>query len=81
VKKGNGKTTMIINKISILVVVLLAVLTIVIAGVTTTHNANGLTTKDVREIYVPGAYIIHNDGTVTYDKFDGPTSLGLAIWV
>jgi hypothetical protein len=68
---------MIINKISISVVVLLGILTIVaIAGSrTTTHNADALTTtKDGREIYVPGAYTIHNDGTVTYDKFDGPTS-------
>jgi hypothetical protein len=75
-KRKVGKSTiMIINKISILLVVLPVVLTIVIAGImTTTHNANALTTKDGREIYVPGAYIIHNDGTVTYDKFDGPAS-------
>jgi hypothetical protein len=75
-KRKVGKPTiMIINKISILLVVIPVVLTIVIAGImTTTHNANALTTKDGREIYVPGAYIIHNDGTVTYDKFDGPAS-------
>jgi hypothetical protein len=66
---------MILNKIPTLVVVLLGILTIVIAGVmTTTYNADALTTKDGREIYIRGAYIIHNDGTVTYDKFDGPTS-------
>ena len=66
---------MIINKIPILVVVLLGILTIVIAGVmTATYKANALTTKVGREIYVPGAYTIHNDGTVTYDKFDRPTS-------
>jgi hypothetical protein len=41
---------MILNKIPTLVVVLLGILTIVIAGVmTTTHNANALTTKDGRE--------------------------------
>jgi hypothetical protein len=76
-KRKVGKPTiMIINKISILLVVLPVVLTIVIAGImmTTTHNANAMTTKDGREIYMPGAYIIHNDGTVTYDKFDGPAS-------